>query len=191
MCVCVWGERKERKTVFVRQLTASQVPERMRWASEHTSTELSFSLSFFTLTNHTHELWLIQSQPPHLPAASFSKSLSPHSLFSKTSSLICTFPFQHTIPQLFSLLILLWSFVFPYLLHVFNHSSSPVLDLSLHQQTPDFWLFLFLQGRTTVRKNYRDTKSNPINGKRDDCSSILTNILKYTNILILADTTSW
>jgi len=82
---------KERKTVLVRQLTASQVPERMRWASEHTSTELSLSLSFFTLTNHTHELWLIQSQPPHLPAASFSKSLSPHSLFSKHHLLFAHF----------------------------------------------------------------------------------------------------
>ncbi len=111
----------------------------------HKHIELSFSL-FFTITNHTHELWLIQSQPPHLPAASFSKSLSPHSLFSKTSSLIfpISIPTQHTIPPSISLSFLC-GVLFPLPSTCFQpFCSSPTLDFSLHQQTHlIFCLFSF------------------------------------------------
>lgn len=95
MCVCKRGVKL--KEGSVRKAANCGLKFLRGWGgllNTHKHTELSFSL-FFTPASHTHELWLIQSQPPHLPAAYFSKSLSPHPLASRTSSLIFPFPFQH------------------------------------------------------------------------------------------------
>lgn len=197
MCLCVRGAKGKEDSVrkAANCLSSSWEDEVGFWT--HINWAFLFSLSFFTLTNHTRAL----VNPISASSSSCSLFLKvPFSTLSFFQNIISylhiSFPTQHTILPSFSLPIPLWSFVFPYLLHVFLktfflHQHWTSLRTNKHTWFSAF--FLFLQGRTTVQKNYRDTKSNPINGKRDDCSSILTNILKYTctDILILADTTSW
>lgn len=79
VCLCVRGGKG-------RQLTTVSCS----WEDEVGFCTHINTLSFLSvsLTLHTHELWLIQSQPPHLPAAAFSQipALLQCSLFPKTPS---------------------------------------------------------------------------------------------------------